>query len=101
MDTSKYKGKQIIDQMIKQQAERYEKKFSFEKGIYHQCIPNPKNSNQRITVQLIERNLVETIKRSRAQNSVKEMFKDKQFASVSEARSYERFNLIAPDDNIR
>ena len=61
-ETSKMKGKLFIDKTIQQQKERYEKKFAFEKGQYHQCIPNPRNTNQRITVQIVERVLDEVVK---------------------------------------
>lgn len=33
------------------------KKFPFEKGQYHQCIPNPYLPNEFITVMLVDRGL--------------------------------------------
>ena len=39
------KSKEFLDGMIKQQQDRYAKKFAFEKGQFHQCIPNPKKEN--------------------------------------------------------
>ena len=33
------------------------KKFPFEKGQFHQCIPNPYRENEFITVMLVEKSL--------------------------------------------
>ena len=54
-DTSSLTGEKFINRIAKEQQKSYQKKFAFEKGKYHQCIPNPKNPKQRITVQLIDR----------------------------------------------
>ena len=43
-------SKQIIDGLMKDNEAQYQKKYAFEKGTYHQCIHNPKNPAQRITV---------------------------------------------------
>ena len=51
----KMHGKEFIKSMIKQQEDRYQKKFAFERGQYHQCIPNPMVANQMITVQIVLR----------------------------------------------
>ena len=48
-------GKEFIKSLIKQQEDRYQKKFAFERGQYHQCIPNPMVANQMITVQIVLR----------------------------------------------
>lgn len=49
------RGKDYIEKLIAQQENRYFKKFAFERGQYHQCIPNPRIENQMITVQLVYR----------------------------------------------
>ena len=49
------KGKDFVKALIQQQEERYQKKFAFERGQYHQCIPNPQKETQMITVQLVDR----------------------------------------------
>ena len=49
-DNTLLKGDKFIKQTQRLQANRYEKKFTFERGRYIQCIPNPRNDNQRITV---------------------------------------------------
>ena len=57
-DTAKFKGKEFVKKLIQQQENRYHKKFAFERGHYHQCIPNPKNDgtmDEMITVQLVTR----------------------------------------------
>ena len=59
VDTAKMKGKQFVETTLQQQAQRYHKKFAFERGQYHQCLPNPRNGRQRITVQLVDRVLYE------------------------------------------
>ena len=87
-DTTKMKGKKFIDTSIQQQGHRYEKKFPFERGQYHQCIPNPKNPKQRITVQLVERVLEETAKKRQNQEAwAQEMFQNEQVASKGTAIS--------------
>ena len=54
-DTSGLTGEKFINRIAKEQQKSYQKKFAFEKGKYHQCISNPKNPRQRITVQLVYR----------------------------------------------
>ena len=101
-ETSKMKGKVFIDKTIQQQKERYEKKFAFEKGQYHQCIPNPHNPDQRITVQIVERVLEESFK-SGSNNSVADCFSENanskaaKAANISKSQVYERYNLITPE----
>ena len=50
-------GKEFVKKLIQQQEDRYHKKFAFERGQYHQCIPNPMKEKQMITVQLVTRAL--------------------------------------------
>lgn len=49
------KGKSFVDRLIKQQESRYQKRMPFERGQYHQCLPNPLNDKQLITMQLVKR----------------------------------------------
>lgn len=53
-DTSRMNGQEYVRELVKQQESRYHKKFAFERGQYHQCIPNPVNPSQMITVQLVK-----------------------------------------------
>ena len=45
VDTAKSQGKEYVADLIKQQEERYQKKFAFERSQFHQSIPNPKVEN--------------------------------------------------------
>ena len=47
-------GRQYVDMLINQHEQTYQKKIPFERGQYHQCIPNPRKKNQLITVQLVK-----------------------------------------------
>lgn len=40
-DTSHLKGKDFVKRLIHKHEQHYQKKFPFERGQYHQCIPNP------------------------------------------------------------
>ena len=42
---------------MKNHETNFQKKFPFEKGAYHQCIPNPIKENEFITVQIVNRTL--------------------------------------------
>ena len=44
-NSEQMKSKEFLEGMIEQQQERYAKKFAFEKGQFHQCMPNPKKEN--------------------------------------------------------
>ena len=44
------------------------KKFPFEKGQYHQCIPNPYHEHEFITVMLVEKSLEYAFKDDEAVN---------------------------------
>ena len=68
------KGKTFIEKISQTQKDYFDKKFAFEKGQYHQCIPNPLNPNQRITVQFVERVLEESLKNKAAANMVDQFF---------------------------
>ena len=68
------KGKTFIEKTSHTQKDYFEKKFAFERGQYHQCIPNPLNPNQRITVQFVERVLEETLKNQQSNNMVDQFF---------------------------
>ena len=70
------KGKAFIEKTAQQQKDYFEKKFAFERGNYQQCIPNPRNPKQRITVQLVERVLEESMKK--ASNLVEDFFGEDQ-----------------------
>ena len=48
-------GEQYVKRLIQQQEDRYQKRLPFERGQYHQCIPNPENPKQLITVQLVKK----------------------------------------------
>ena len=48
-------GKEIADKLLKDYEKNFQKKFVFEKGAFHQCIPHPSNDNEFITVQLVNR----------------------------------------------
>jgi hypothetical protein len=48
-------GKQVVEKLIKTYEKQYAKKYPFEKGQYHQCIPNPLKTEEFITVQLVTR----------------------------------------------
>ena len=111
------KGAKFIQQTQKSQSARYEKKFHFERGRYIQCIPNPKNDNQRITVQIVERVLDEHVKRSATnmhKSMMQEMFgggangqdtqadvtDDRDVSSMQESaasQTYERYMLVSPE----
>ena len=48
---------EIMERLKKDYVQDYIKKFPFEKGQYHQCIPSPYVENEFITVMLVERSL--------------------------------------------
>ena len=50
-------GREYVDTLINQHEHTYQKKIPFERGQYHQCIPNPRKKNQLITVQLVKQAL--------------------------------------------
>ena len=50
VNTESMTGEQYVKALVEQQESRYQKKFAFERGQYHQCIPNPQNEKQMITV---------------------------------------------------
>ena len=51
-----------VEHLIKEQKERYNKKFAFERGQFQQCMPNPdpEKKGEMITVQLVQRVLQES-----------------------------------------
>ncbi len=89
------KGSEYIEKLIKQQEDRYQKKFAFERGQFHQCIPNPKNDNQMITVQKVAR-VLEGLGSQEAQhqfdNDQSEVFKHIETLS----QKYQRYKLLPP-----
>ena len=50
-------GKEIASKLLKSYERNYMKKFPYEKGQFHQCIPNPYRENEFITVMLVEKSL--------------------------------------------
>ena len=52
-----FHGKDISENLLKHYEENYMKKFPFEKGQFHQCIPNPYIEDEFITVMLVDRSL--------------------------------------------
>ena len=94
------KGKTFIERTDQHQKEYFEKKFSFEKGQYHQCIPNPCKPDQRITVQLVERVLEESLKKEKT-SMVDQFFSANQSTkarNVPISQVYERYNLVSPHE---
>ena len=53
----KFDGPGISEKLLENYENNYMKKFPFEKGQYHQCIPNPYRQNEYITVMLVDRSL--------------------------------------------
>ena len=54
------KGMDVANRLLKNYERNYMKKFPFEKGQYHQCIPNPYRPDEFITVMLVDRSLEST-----------------------------------------
>ena len=70
---AQFEGKEISGKLLNEYQQNHMKKFPFEKGQYHQCIPNPYHSNEFITVMLVERSLkLDQIKRSKGQDNQEE-----------------------------
>ena len=113
-NTEQMNGKEYIQGLKKQQEDRYQKKFAFERGQYHQCIPNPKKENQMITVQMVTRvlnDLADRKEKDESSNDRKslvdlDMFNDDQRNWPGEPGKYKepdqshymRFNLIPPQE---
>ena len=47
----------VSERLLEDYERNYMKKFPFEKGQFHQCIPNPYRENEFITVMLVEKSL--------------------------------------------
>jgi hypothetical protein len=47
-------GQKIVYDMMDKFKEDHLKKFPFERGLFHQCLPNPKDPKEYITVQLVK-----------------------------------------------
>ena len=47
-------GQKVVYDMMDKFKEDHLKKFPFERGLFHQCMPNPKDPRQYITVQLVK-----------------------------------------------
>ena len=47
---SNVSGLEITKKLIEKYEQDYTRKFKFDKAQYHQCIPNPSDSNEFITV---------------------------------------------------
>ena len=54
------KGRDVAGKLLDNYERNYMKKFPFEKGQYHQCIPNPYRPDEFITVMLVDRSLEPT-----------------------------------------
>ena len=103
-DTGHMKGRDFVQKLIKQQEDRYHKKFAFERGYYHQCIPNPKKEHQMITVQIVTRQL-EGLSKKKGLDQMPDA--DDAFGDVQNQDSYKeintvsqqfmRYNLVPPD----
>ena len=52
---SSLNGRQIVTQLKEQYEIDHVKKFPFEKAQYHQCVPNPHNPDEFITVQIVKK----------------------------------------------
>ena len=51
-------GESFIQRLIHNEEKFYHKKLPKLQGQYHQCIPNPHQENQFITVQLVKKTVV-------------------------------------------
>ena len=49
-DTQQKTGQQVVYEMMDKFKSNYLKKFPFEKGMFHQCLPNPQKPEEYITV---------------------------------------------------
>ena len=102
-NTTKLEGKEFITELINQQEDRYHKKFAFERGQYHQCIPNPLNANQMITVQMVMRVLKGQNVQPSANKNESQIDQKLGSAPFSEQRApdqsnFQRYNLVPPTE---
>ena len=51
-------GKDIIKKLMESHELNYQKKFPFDRGVFHQCLPNPHREKEFITVQIVNKMLV-------------------------------------------
>ena len=75
-------GMKVPTEQLKNFRNDIQKKYPFEKGIYHQCIPNPELPGQYITVQFI----------TRATSKV-------EGGMVGSNNSYQNYNLAMPGED--
>ena len=68
------------------------KKFPFEKGQYHQCIPNPHRPDEFITVMLVNRSL----EQAKFDKSVNSLFRSTQ--GRVQSKTYEEYDIVDPDE---
>ena len=81
-------GKQIADKLLKDHEKNFQKKFAFEKGAFHQCIPHPSNDNEFITVQLVNRKLDRA-----SEGSVMDQFQD-----ANRSLQYDEYKIVTPQE---
>ena len=68
------------------------KKFPFEKGQYHQCIPNPYRDNEFITVMLVEKSL----EYADVDRSIHAAFRVTQ--GRTQSLTYEEYDIVDPQE---
>ena len=105
VNTESMTGEQYVKALVEQQESRYQKKFAFERGQYHQCIPNPQNEKQMITVQLVTRALegrtnMQSVNLEGAFVNNDQQNLTKEITTVSQ--QFQRYNLVPKDqtDNL-
>ena len=89
-----------------QQEDRYQKKFAFERGQYHQCIPNPQKENQMITVELIARVFNDLADIKKGKDEHEDFFSDDQrewpgdpgLDKEPDQSHFQRYHLVPPKD---
>ena len=91
-ENAKITGLDVGEKLLANYERNYMKKFPFEKGQYHQCIPNPDRPNEFITVMLVNRSL----KLAKIAESVEAEFNAEQEQGLS--KTYEEYDIVVPDE---
>ena len=83
---------QFSERLLSNYERNYMKKFPFEKGQYHQCIPNPHLPDEFITVMLVDRGL----ELNRIDRTTPVPFRNTQGRVLS--KTYEEYDIVDPNE---
>ena len=95
-------GNHVVDKLIENYETQYVKKFPFEKGQYHQCIPNPINSDEFITVQLVTRQTESILQPDLDDlllNNEEGVNIDDKMNPIHGCQHYQRFQMTLPEED--